>query len=325
MVKLFTKYVTGISQSVKDLTFRKLSNKAGQVLQTKPIPRNPNSPAQQARRQAYSRLCYLWSANKIKDKDCYIDIAKKMRLDKTNFYLSCYLDILSYEPAICFDFSQPAGELVDLSGKAQSKIYEQEYSNVQLKNGKIVCQMNGTSDWVGIKATDEINNVARYNSTYFIVYKLLSLPSTYAVIWEEGGVINGMNILICSNEVCFNVYNNQPNTTTYYTIKMSGVELNKWYVTAIRFDNTNNEIVSFIDDEQLATTWTPPLNIHPAWNGLGRINYDTNIFGTTYSNADGYYFYANAQLAHFSILNKALSDQKIYKQLKKLSKLVEES
>jgi len=104
MVKLFTKHISSISQSVKDLTFRKMKNKAGQVLQKKPIPRNPNTAEQQARRQAYSRLCYLWSANKIQDKDYFINEAKKRRLDKTNLYLQAYLRAMSHTR--CSDSTQ---------------------------------------------------------------------------------------------------------------------------------------------------------------------------------------------------------------------------
>ena len=322
MVKLFSKIMPEVSQSVGTLTFRKLSGKAGQTLQTKPVPHNPNSPAQQARRRAFSRLCYLWSADKIKDKQCYIDIAHSLDLDKTNFYLRSLLDIITYAPAICFRFSQQAGELIDLSNKAQNTITAQQYTTVELETGKRVCQGNGTSDHIYIGTTEEINETAISNRTYFVAFCPLSIPSEYAIVWEEGGSANGANIFYDQNAAYASIYNSQPNTATYWKVKIADLKLNEFIVAAIRLSDEDDTIVAYTTTEQEETAWTPPLLSHPDPNGVLAINSGTTIDTTGYNNSSGYYFYANAQLAHFSINNVALSDQKIYKILKDIERLV---
>ena len=322
MVKLFSKFLTEISQSVGEMTFRRLPGKAGQTLQKKPVPRNPNSAAQKARREAFSRLCYLWSANKIKDKQCYIDIAKKLNLDKTNFYLRSLLDILTYEPAICFRFSQEAGELIDLTGLAQSAITAQEYSTIELENGKRVCQGNGTSDHIYISTTNEINWIDRYNSTYFVAFCPLSLPNEYAIVWKEGWYYGGANINYDDKQAAFEVYSSSPTGAWDKRVRIADIKLNEFIVAAIRFDNENNEIVAFTTTEQNETSWTPPLYAEANPNAMLSNYLSVKINGTSYLTANGDYLYANAQLAHFSINNKAFSDQKIYKILKDIERLV---
>lgn len=302
MVKLFTKHISSISQSVKDLTFRKMKNKAGQVLQTKPIPRNPNTPTQAARRQAYSRLCYLWSANKIKDKDCYINIAKKMRLDKTNYYLSCYLNMCGINPATCFGFSgYYSDKLIDFSpNKLTASLSETTWET--LENGKNVLSFNGTSSYGVIQDTEilditkEITVLGWVKAETINVYGHIITKANLApdVAWGLGNYAS-------TNKIMWAIYDG----TTWHILTGGKIEIGKWKMVAGTY---NGNVMKLYCNGELCATLSTTITINaaqgvPTWIGC--------------QNGDRGYW--AGEIGMVAILRKALTDEQI-KQIYKTTK-----